>query len=144
MTPESQVIIYAPDVNLTERKSALNNNIQEVVTVSELVGTSPYKVYSALLTQSGTDAPVATVLENTLGFDISWQINNTGYYFAVSDGEFDQLKTFVTIGSAVANSASTKCYRSSSNYVAVKTYSSGTTLSNDILLYTPIEIRVYE
>lgn len=26
-----------------------------------------YKVYTALLTQSGTDAPVATVLENTLG-----------------------------------------------------------------------------
>ena len=27
----------------------------------------PYKVYTALLTQSSTDAPVATVLENTLG-----------------------------------------------------------------------------
>lgn len=27
----------------------------------------PYKVYTALLTQTGTDAPVATVLENTLG-----------------------------------------------------------------------------
>jgi hypothetical protein len=27
----------------------------------------PYKVYKALLTQSGTDAPVATVLQNTLG-----------------------------------------------------------------------------
>ena len=30
----------------------------------------PYKVYTALLTQSGTDAPVATVLENTLTDDI--------------------------------------------------------------------------
>jgi hypothetical protein len=54
MTPESQIIVYNPDVNLTERKSALNNNIQEVVTVGDLRG---YKVYTALLTQSGGDNP---------------------------------------------------------------------------------------
>lgn len=42
----------------------------------------PYKVYTALLTQSGTDAPVATVLENTLGFDIQWQRLQSGFYYA--------------------------------------------------------------
>jgi len=33
--------------------------------------TAPYLSYVALLTQSGTNAPVATVLENTIG-DIVW------------------------------------------------------------------------
>lgn len=44
-----------------------------------------YKVYTALLTQSGTDAPVATVLENTLGVNISYQYNSTGNYFIIAD-----------------------------------------------------------
>ena len=35
----------------------------------------PYKVYTALLTQSGMTAPVATVLENTIG-DINWSYIN--------------------------------------------------------------------
>lgn len=56
MNSESQVIIYGPNVNLTERKSALNNNIQEVVTVGDLKG---YKVFTAILTQSGGDDPAS-------------------------------------------------------------------------------------
>lgn len=36
-------------------------------------GAASYAVYTALLTQTGTDAPVATVLENTLGFIPLWE-----------------------------------------------------------------------
>lgn len=38
------------------------------------------KVYRALLTQTGTDAPVATVTENTLGGDVVWTYNAEGTY----------------------------------------------------------------
>ena len=41
----------------------------------------PYKVYTALLTQIGTDAPIAEVLENTLG-DIVWSYYAEGQYKA--------------------------------------------------------------
>lgn len=41
---------------------------------------STAKVYRALLTQSGTDAPVATVLENTLGGTVVWTRNDVGEY----------------------------------------------------------------
>jgi len=40
----------------------------------------PYKVYTALLTQSGTSAPTATVLENTLGQTITWSYNGIGNF----------------------------------------------------------------
>ena len=43
---------------------------------------APYKVYTALLTQSGTDAPVATVLENTLGGTVVWIRSEAGAYTA--------------------------------------------------------------
>jgi hypothetical protein len=38
-----------------------------------------YLVYTALLNQSGTDAPVATVLENTLGSLGVWTRNGIGH-----------------------------------------------------------------
>lgn len=61
-----------------------------------LVDARPYKVYSALLTQSGTDAPVAIVLENTLGDTVVWSRNDVGYYVAtISGNKFTQNKTFV-------------------------------------------------
>lgn len=39
-----------------------------------------YKVYSAIVNQSGTDDPVATVLQNTLGVNITWSYSDQGSY----------------------------------------------------------------
>lgn len=45
-----------------------------------------YKVYTAFLSQSGSSAPVATVLENTLGGTPTWARSTTGtYYFLLND-----------------------------------------------------------
>lgn len=55
----------------------------------------PYKVYKALLTQSGTDAPVATVLENTLG--------GNPIYVYVGNGNFEINGTGLFDGTVVAN-----------------------------------------
>lgn len=57
-------------------------------------GISPYRVYTALLTQSGTAAPVATVLENTLGGTVVWSRNDVGTYVATLSGAFTANKTF--------------------------------------------------
>lgn len=58
--------------------------------------TPPYKVYSALLTQSGTNAPTATVFENTIG-NIVWTREGTGYYYGTLANTFTVNKTFVII-----------------------------------------------
>jgi hypothetical protein len=42
--------------------------------------TPAYKVYSALITQSGSQPPIATVFENTLGFLPTWIRDSTGLY----------------------------------------------------------------
>ena len=39
-----------------------------------------YKVYTALLTQTGTDAPVATVIENTLDENLTFVRESVGRY----------------------------------------------------------------
>jgi len=54
-----------------------------------------YKVYTALMAQNGTNAPVVTVLENTLGGDIVWTYVSTGRYFGTLNGAFIENKTFL-------------------------------------------------
>ena len=58
----------------------------------------PYKVYTALLTQGGTNAPVATVLENTFTGSISFAYSKAGTYEIISSAnEFTQNKTLTQI-----------------------------------------------
>lgn len=54
----------------------------------------PYKVYSALISQTGTSAPVAVVLENTIG-SIDWDNSGTpgSYVFNAPAGSFPVDKT---------------------------------------------------
>lgn len=51
-------------------------------------GSAAYMVYTALLTQAGTDAPVATVLQNTLGGTLVWTRAGAGDYTGTLAGIF--------------------------------------------------------
>ena len=62
-----------------------------------------YKVYTATITQSGTLAPVATVLQNTLGGEITWTYHGLGSYNITSDGLFTQGKTTITCSNLFGN-----------------------------------------
>ena len=55
---------------------------------AKCLATKKYNVYSALISQSGTTAPTATILENTLGFTPTWGYANTGTYILSSSGEW--------------------------------------------------------
>lgn len=56
-----------------------------------------YKVYSALLTQSGINPPVANVLENTIG-DITYSYVDEGKYQIIcTTPSFTQFKTMVQL-----------------------------------------------
>lgn len=103
----------------------------------------PYLVYSALLTQTSTNAPIPIVLENTIGA-IVWSYDSTGSYIGTLVGAFTLDKTFVICNSTNGTSddlvqASTP---PSADIVVVYSWNTGT-LANDILVNTPIEIRVY-
>ena len=107
-------------------------------------GALPYKVYTALLTQSGTDDPVAIVLENTLGGVVVWTRQAAGYYWGVLNGTFPRNKT-ICIGNSYSgtvnivndeiNEPSDRILLKSKDYTGAET---------DGLFYlSTIEIRVY-
>ena len=107
----------------------------------------PYKVYTALLTQSGTDAPVATVLQNTLGGTVVWTRDGIGDYNASLTGAFTNDKTWLLI-SAIMNDPSSGAYtgykfsRVDSDNINLETYFGPDGTDGEIYKLA-IEIRVY-
>lgn len=114
----------------------------------------PYKVYTALLSQSGTDAPTAVVLENTLGTVVLTRSEIIGNYDLTLTGAFAGEKTFVISSSTNegaggnSNEIRVNAFKNGDNIIRVATlemnFNEGTYTSADSLLFnTPIEIRVY-
>jgi len=102
-----------------------------------------YKVYTALLSQSGTSAPTATVLENTLGGTVVWTRDGAGIYHATLTGAFPANKLYTTpdptLGYYFPNiPLSVTLYRSTDDVMILE--SSG---GEDIDSTIQIEIRVY-
>lgn len=84
-----------------ESVSALNASVEVDNTdpLNPVVGL-PYLVYRALLNQSGTDAPTAIVLENTLGEVPTFGYTNPGEYTLNTVGNvFTTNKTFLLVKS---------------------------------------------
>ena len=115
-------------------------------------GGSSYLVYTALLTQSGTDAPVATVLENTLGGTVVWTRDSAGFYNGTLNGAFTANKTILLVGGGIASIGSelntvsfiwadVDTVTVYSVYADISTPSQQS--SDGVVNLTPIEIRVY-
>jgi len=110
------------------------------------------KVYRALLSQSGTAAPTATVRENTLGGTVAFAYSAVGTYTATLSGAFTANKTFVYItpfmelSSGVMKTAN--ALRTSANVITINTGSAdfgapAFELNDDILSGTELKIEVY-
>jgi len=105
----------------------------------------PYKVYTALLQQSGTSAPVATILENTLGGSIVWSYVAIGVYDGTLSSAFTSSKTasFLNIGQVTGTtSAKWGIFPNSTSGMRIITNNNGTA-TDGILSTATVEIRVY-
>lgn len=129
---DSTFVLEAPS------RAALQKGMANWVPASSGGGAS-YLVYTALLTQSGTSAPVATVLENTLGGTVVWSYSDVGTYLGNISGGFDAEKT----GIIMALSAGFESKQVIGGDIYLYTYDETYTPSDDYLDHLFIEIRVY-
>lgn len=150
MIPEgTRFIGISPNVNLTEKKSAVLNAETQPFTIDDIrEGTGlPYKVYTALLSQTSTSAPTSIVLENTLGAAGSFSYQGVGVYNYTNSGVFTSDKTIIFC-TKDANEE-TPAYiiegkRTSDNVVQFIVKATTTNnLTNGALSKANIEIRVY-
>jgi hypothetical protein len=114
----------------------------------------PYKVYTAYINQSGTSAPVATILENSLSGPIVWTRSGTGIYIGTLVAAFPSANIWiapsVTGATLVLIGASTfaqfQVERLTDDTIRIEN-SSGTAASQSsadgLLINFPIEVRVY-
>lgn len=109
---------------------------------------TPIKVkqYVALLSQTGTGAPSAIILQNNIG-TILWTRVGVGTYEGTLTAAFPQLKTYLSITANSQSNTDFAIYNNidgePSNSVGIITKASGSA-SDGILDFTPVEIRIWE
>ncbi len=109
----------------------------------------PYKVYVALLNQTGTSDPVATILENTFsGVTFTWTRDSAGVYRVTCNGTpFTTDKTTVFLTPININFPD--CFLISvdvintNHILPLYTVDLSGAGGDDLLVNTAIEIRVY-
>jgi len=122
----------------------------KIVATKEYVNsTRPYKVYTALLSQNGINPPVATVLENTLGYTLNFSRVGVGVY-ALNTPSYNRIftinKTQVYFGqhtysAAILLTANPNAYNDIVEFHSI--ICSTDTFTDNGLSNSSIEIRVY-
>jgi hypothetical protein len=114
---------------------------------------SPYKLYTAILNQSGTNAPVATVLDNTLDVNLQWVYIGVGQYLLSlpsfpSGNSFPVGRTIVFVGNTTTGNAplyannNTSIGIPQSNGIVLQNFNTSFSNVNNFTNVS-IEIRVY-
>jgi hypothetical protein len=94
-----------------------------------------YKVYTALISQTGTSTPTAIILENTIG-TVVWSRIGIGSYLGTLTGAFTASKTYISISNGFFNYLVSST-RNSNDSIIINAGNDGE-ISN-----ASIEIRVY-
>lgn len=127
----------------------INNNVSGKILVNkewvQTQITQPiYRVYTALLSQTGTSAPTAIILENTLGFVPTLVRYSTGNYGIEEFNEFPFNKTFTIMSNSYDMVIEILPDTQDNSKVTILVRGITNGIYNDnFLIYTPIEIRVY-
>jgi hypothetical protein len=100
------------------------------------------QTYVALLTQSGTDAPTASVLAENIGI-ITWTRTAVGQYLGTPISPLDALNTFVIIGNVEHDYIATAYVNSDGDIVVHTTKTQNHAHTDSQLLNSPIEVRIY-
>jgi hypothetical protein len=104
------------------------------------------KVYNALLSQSGLNAPTAAIISNTLGGVPFWSYTSAGQYKLTLLGTFISGKTlvFATIGAnTAAGDTSIKCFLNTSTGEIILNTTFNAAFTDILLTNASFKIEVY-
>ena len=101
-----------------------------------------YTVYTALITQAGATAPVATILQNTTGLTFAWTKLDTGQFVATVTGTPFVEGKFWAMSSAKVPQV-TSIVRTSTNTCRLDVIESQNGNALNSLVEGYIEIRIY-
>ncbi len=105
-----------------------------------------YTVYTALIAQTGTDAPTATILKNNTGATLTWSRVNPGIYRCnASSPIFTLNKTFVLVNAGTSPNGPGAFieWNHSTSFVEINFFDIAGVQSDDLLDQGAFEIRIY-
>lgn len=102
-----------------------------------------YKVYTINSTQTGTAAPTAVILDNTLAGTPVIARTSAGVYTITLAGAFTAAKTVLITGTCPTAGATVSAVRTSADVITVTTSNASNAAADVLLADTLIEIRVY-
>lgn len=124
---------------------AANDNDTSIATTAFVQGQGQgYLVYDATLTQTSTNAPVATVGQNNIGQTMTWARSNTGIYTVTAGAAaFTANKTQIFVGQNVTTAiVQIQGVRTSTTVITVQSVEEGTP-ADDFLTETAIRIVIF-
>jgi hypothetical protein len=138
----------------TEVVAIVQGGETKKVTVSNL---RPYKIYKALISQTGTNAPTAIVLENTFGQVPTYSYYGVGNYTLTFTGtpltdnktipsENSTRVSYFRLNNSTGDGDVDYGYgfkKNSTNEITIYSFSSNGSASNDVLEGNLIEIITY-
>jgi hypothetical protein len=116
-----------------------STNTSKQIAVEDI---SSYKVYTALLTQTGTDAPTINVLQNTTGITFTASYDDVGAYILTPDVAPDDDKVTV-LGVNGSGSGYIRAMFWRLGVANISTADVDDAPVNGVLSNSTIEIRVY-
>lgn len=141
-TPKVDDLLLGTSVPLPNTDAKPTTNNFKVSDISSLANIG-YTVYTAALTQAGTAAPVAAVLQNTTGGVFTWSRVDTGKYRVTVSGITLPANKVVIFENAT-NDLNLGGQITSTTVIDVEQFSSGGGGYSDVMLPgTSIEIRIY-
>ena len=141
-TPKTNDLLLGTSVPLPNTDAKPTTNNFTVSDVSSLFNLG-YKVYVASLIQTGTAAPVATVLQNTTGGTFTWSRTSGGQYKATISGITLPANKVVIFENATGD-LNLGGKITSSTVIDIDQFSSGGGgYADGMLAGTSIEIRIY-
>ena len=129
----------------------MDDNLTYLESIAGGTSSTPtnYTIYSALLTQTGTQNPLVEVLENTTGLPFDWIREDTGYYSYYGEGNLTKCSvnfptvTNINVGNALFRVEKQYDAKSHLTVFVLNTESNGD--AEDTMLYRSfIEIKIYE
>lgn len=135
-------------------KKQFFDKINEIIDWLKGDSVGSYKSYVALLTQTSTNAPVATVVSNTLSGTPVWSYTAQGVYTVTLTGAFTANKTVIVKAalpgitqvdfSGNITSAEVLHTITDTSNIVIATFVNATVSTDDWLSSYPFEIRVYK
>ena len=121
-TPKASDLLLGtkvPTINSDEQPITNNVTIASVAAFANTYNLG-YTVYTALLTQAGTAAPVATILQNTTGGTFTWTRQSAGNYtVTASTALFTADKTIVFLNNGSIEPSNVKWNRTSDTTITL-------------------------